>query len=63
MVVVTHEMGFASEAADRVVFMDHGAVVEQGPPDQIFGFPESSRLRQFLTTWRSREPGAGSTAT
>jgi ABC-type polar amino acid transport system ATPase subunit len=63
MVVVTHEMGFASEAADRVVFMDHGAVVEQGPPDQIFGFPESSRLRQFLTTWRSREPGAGSAGT
>jgi polar amino acid transport system ATP-binding protein len=61
MVVVTHEMGFASEAADRVVFMDHGAIVEQGPPDRIFGFPESSRLRQFLTTWRSREPGAGST--
>jgi polar amino acid transport system ATP-binding protein len=63
MVVVTHEMGFASEAADRIVFMDHGAVVEQGPPDQIFGFPESSRLRQFLTTWRSREPGAGSAGT
>jgi polar amino acid transport system ATP-binding protein len=57
MVVVTHEMGFASEAADRVVFMDQGAIVEQGPPEKIFGSPESPRLRQFLTTWRSRETG------
>jgi polar amino acid transport system ATP-binding protein len=57
MVVVTHEMGFASEAADRVVFVDQGAIVEQGTPQKIFGCPESSRLRQFLTTWRSRETG------
>ena len=60
MVVVTHEMGFASEAADRVVFMDQGAIVEQGTPEKILSFPGSSRLRQFLTTWRSRETGASS---
>jgi polar amino acid transport system ATP-binding protein len=63
MVVVTHEMGFASEAADRVVFMDHGAIVEQGTPEKILSFPGSSRLRQFLTTWRSRETGASSKET
>jgi polar amino acid transport system ATP-binding protein len=49
MVVVTHEMGFAREVADSVVFMDHGVVVEQGPPGRIFGSPESERLRGFLS--------------
>ena len=48
MVVVTHEMGFAREVADRVVFMADGAIVEQGTPDQIFGSPENARLKQFL---------------
>ncbi len=49
MVVVTHEMGFAQSAADAVVFMDHGAVVESGPPEQIFEGAETDRLRQFLS--------------
>jgi polar amino acid transport system ATP-binding protein len=49
MVVVTHEMGFAREVADSVVFMDHGVVVEEGPPGQVFGAPESERLREFLS--------------
>jgi polar amino acid transport system ATP-binding protein len=49
MVVVTHEMGFAREVADSVVFMDQGVVVEQGPPEQIFGAPQSDRLRGFLS--------------
>ncbi|MFW2589896.1 amino acid ABC transporter ATP-binding protein [Sagittula sp. SSi028] len=49
MVVVSHEMGFAREAADRVVFMDGGVVVEEGPPDAIFGNPQSDRLRAFLS--------------
>lgn len=57
MVVVTHEMGFASEAADRVLFLDGGVLVEQGPPRQIFGAPQSPRLKQFLDTWRSRNGG------
>ncbi|MDN3058045.1 amino acid ABC transporter ATP-binding protein [Streptomyces hygroscopicus] len=48
MMVVTHEMGFAREVCDRVVFMDAGQVVEQGPPAQIFGSPSSPRLRDFL---------------
>jgi ABC-type polar amino acid transport system ATPase subunit len=48
MVVVTHEMGFAREVADRVVFMDAGRIVEQGPPDAIFDAPETERLRTFL---------------
>lgn len=49
MVVVTHEMGFAREVADRVVFMDNGVIVEQGPPNQIFGAPKSPRLKDFLS--------------
>jgi polar amino acid transport system ATP-binding protein len=49
MVVVTHEMGFAHSAADAVVFMDHGAVVESGPPERIFDGAETDRLRQFLS--------------
>jgi polar amino acid transport system ATP-binding protein len=48
MVVVTHEIGFARSAADSVVFMDHGTVIEDGPPDQIFEGAETERLRQFL---------------
>jgi polar amino acid transport system ATP-binding protein len=54
MVVVTHEMGFAAEVADRVVFLDHGAIVEQGPPREIFRNPQSDRLRLFLQTWFER---------
>lgn len=48
MIVVTHEMGFAKEVADRVIFMDKGVIVEEGTPDEIFGNPKSERLRSFL---------------
>ncbi|MGL4242832.1 MAG: amino acid ABC transporter ATP-binding protein [Beijerinckiaceae bacterium] len=48
MVVVSHEMRFAREAADRVVFMDKGVIVEQGPPDAIFGSPREERTRAFV---------------
>lgn len=48
MAVVTHEMGFAREVADRVVFMDGGVVVEQGNPSQVFDHPQSLRTQQFL---------------
>jgi polar amino acid transport system ATP-binding protein len=48
MVVVTHEMGFARSAADAVVFMDRGLVVEAGPPEEIFEAANTKRLRQFL---------------
>ena len=48
MVVVTHEMGFAREVADEVIFMDKAVIVEQGPPEQIFDAPENERTRTFL---------------
>ena len=50
MLVVTHEMGFAREVADRVIFMDRGRIVEQGKPARLFGEPESPRLREFLAS-------------
>jgi polar amino acid transport system ATP-binding protein len=49
MVVVTHEMGFARKAADQVIFMDEGEVVEAGSPDAIFDNPQSRRLQRFLS--------------
>jgi ABC-type polar amino acid transport system ATPase subunit len=49
MVVVSHEMGFARAAADRVVFMDDGAIVEQGPPASIFETPSQPRTREFIS--------------
>ena len=48
MIVVTHEMGFARKAANRVVFMDAGRIVEQGPPEILFDAPRDERLRNFL---------------
>lgn len=48
MVIVTHEMSFAKEVADRIIFMDHGQVVEAGTPDQIFNQPKMERTREFL---------------
>jgi polar amino acid transport system ATP-binding protein len=49
MLVVTHEMGFAREVSDRVVFMDGGVIVEEGTPGKIFSFPEHPRTREFLS--------------
>jgi len=49
MVAVTHEMGFARSSADAVVFMDHGVVVESGPPEQIFAAAQTDRLQRFLS--------------
>jgi len=48
MVVVTHEMGFAREVADRVLFMDEGVIVEEGTPEQIFSNPQNPRTKDFL---------------
>jgi polar amino acid transport system ATP-binding protein len=48
MLVVSHEMRFARDAADRVIFMDHGAIVEEGTPERIFAQPRESRTRAFL---------------
>ena len=49
MVVVTHEMGFAKEVADRVVFVDDGIIQEEGTPDEIFNHPKNDRLKSFLS--------------
>ena len=49
MVVVTHEMGFAREIADRVIFMDGGVIVEEGTPEEIFNHPKNERLQSFLS--------------
>ena len=48
MIVVTHEMGFAKEVSDRVMFFHHGQVEEEASPDAFFGAPKSERLKQFL---------------
>lgn len=50
MVVVTHEMGFAREVADRVIFMDEGKIYEEGTPEEIFDNPQTPRLQQFLNS-------------
>jgi polar amino acid transport system ATP-binding protein len=49
MMVVTHEMAFAQQAADRVVFMDQGVIVEEGPPLQVLRDPQHERTRRFLS--------------
>ena len=50
LVVVTHEMGFAREVSDRVLFMDNGAIAEQGTPEELFGAPREERTKSFLST-------------
>ncbi len=49
MICVTHEMGFARQVADRVVFMDRGEIVEMGTPTQVFENPQTERLQLFLS--------------
>ena len=49
MVIVTHEMGFAREVADRVLFIDEGVILEQGTPEEIFGNPQNERTQTFLS--------------
>ncbi len=48
MIIVTHELGFARDVADRVVFMDDGVIVEQGPPAQVLDSPREERTKKFL---------------
>ncbi len=54
MIVVTHEMSFARDVADRIVFMDGGVIVEEGAPDQLFFAPRTDRVRQFLKRYNDR---------
>ena len=49
MIVVTHEMGFAREVSERVIFMDGGYIVEEGTPEEIFGNPKHPRTQAFLS--------------
>lgn len=49
MIVVTHEMGFAREVADRVIFMDEGRIIETGTPEQVFDYPQNQRSKEFLS--------------
>ncbi|MCK6410772.1 MAG: hypothetical protein L6Q70_16475, partial [Thauera sp.] len=58
MLVVTHEMGFARDVADDVVFMDRGAIVERAPPGRIFSQPAEARTRAFLERLLEREGGS-----
>ena len=55
MVVVTHEMQFAREVSDRVIFMDKGVIAEQGTPDEIFNHPKQERTKQFLSRYASMQ--------
>ncbi len=52
MIIVTHEMDFAREVADRVIFMDDGSIVEQGSPQEVFGNPKENRTKQFLARYK-----------
>lgn len=54
MVIVTHEMQFAKEVSDRVIFMDQGVIAEQGTPDEIFNDPKHERTKQFLSRYSNR---------
>ena len=54
MLIVTHEMAFARDVANQVVFMDNGFIVEQGTPDQVFGHTQEERTRQFLSRFNQR---------
>jgi polar amino acid transport system ATP-binding protein len=54
MVVVTHEMSFARDIADRIVFMDAGVIVEEGKPDQLLFAPRTERVRVFLKRYNDR---------
>ena len=49
MIIVTHEMAFAREAASKVVFMENGAVLEQGTPEEIFEHPKNRRVAEFIS--------------
>ncbi len=54
MLVVTHEIGFAASVAAKIVFLDHGKVLVEGPPSKVFGKPRHARIEQFLETYLDR---------
>ena len=54
MIIVTHEMSFAKEVSDRVIFMDGGYIVEEGTPEEVFETPKSERTKQFLCSYHNK---------
>ena len=52
MIIVTHEMDFARDVADRIIFMDDGVIIEQGSPQEVFGNPKEERTKQFLSRYK-----------
>lgn len=62
MLCVTHEMGFARQVADRVIFMDQGCIVEEAPPERFFANPQHERTQRFLASVRGPNNGGGATA-
>jgi ABC-type polar amino acid transport system ATPase subunit len=52
MIIVTHEVYFARDVGDRIIFMDHGVIVEEGPPSTVLANPQSDRLKQFLRRYQ-----------
>ena len=57
MIIVTHEMNFAREVADRVIFMDDGFIVEQGTPEEVFDYPANDRTKKFLQDYQRQTTG------
>ena len=57
MVIVTHEMGFAAQVSDKVIFLAKGVIEEQGDPKVLFTQPKSDNLKAFLSTWTERNSG------
>ena len=55
MIIVTHEMAFARDVADRVIFMDGGVIVEQGPAHDVIEHPQAERTQQFLSRYRQTQ--------
>ena len=55
MVIVTHEMGFARDVSDQVIFMSDGVITEQGTPQEIFNDPQEEKTKKFLRNFRSNE--------
>ena len=55
MIIVTHEMSFAKDVSDRVVFMDQGVIEEQGTPDALFNHPTSERTKEFLKAFTNKQ--------
>ena len=52
MIIVTHEMAFAQDVSDKIIFMDNGVIVEEGTPEEVIGNPKNERTKQFLSNYK-----------